>query len=176
MINLLRPNQVEEMQADKAALEADLRKDAIQNKGVVRARLRNIDNTLAKYTPPDVTPEKRDKIDKRRQQLEEEIVVGMPSSAEMRRNPPGAVSRHMAWEKKNKRKILEWKNLKLILEKGDPNPDLADIEQLRPTTSYLNMQGAQIPGKVMSFPSEQFKENYDEVNWDRPDEEQEEAV
>jgi hypothetical protein len=36
----------------------------------------------------------------------------MPSQEEMRKAPPGAVDKHMGWEKRNKPKIAEWKNLR----------------------------------------------------------------
>jgi hypothetical protein len=159
----LRPNQIREMESEKATLLKQLESPYIENKGQVRKQLGMLTHNLESQTPPDLDGEKRDKIAKEAAQLKEEILQGMPSAEEMRKNPPGAVGKHMAWEKRNKTKILRWKNCQLMLEKGSDDPDIANFERFRPTVSTLPMAGAQIPGKFHSIPSEEFKENYDRV-------------
>jgi hypothetical protein len=75
----------------------------------------------------------------------------MPSQEEMRKAPPGAVDKHMSWEKRNKLKILEWKNLRLRLTHGT-EAEAANLERHRPTGSTLNMDNAHIVGKQFFMP------------------------
>ena len=65
----------------------------------------------------------------RLRQLTKEIQVGMPTAESMRKAPPGAVKDHLAWERTNKARIAEWKNLQLRLRKG---PEVASLERIRP--------------------------------------------
>ena len=81
-----------------------------------------------------------------------DILQGMPSQEEMRKSPPGAVDKHRQWERRNKTKILEWKNLQLRLNAGSGDRDVANLERHRPTASSLNMDSAFIPGKQFYMP------------------------
>jgi hypothetical protein len=90
----------------------------------------------------------------------------MPSQEEMRKSPPGAIGKHMRWEKQNKKNLEEWKNLKLRLNHEDTDPDVANFERFRPTSSSsLNMDNAHIPGNQYFLPpqSEQYRDNFDKV-------------
>ncbi len=71
-------------------------------------------------------------------------MCGMLSQEEMRTNPPGAVDKHLNWEKANKQNIAKWKNLMLRMNVGTEDQDLCNIERLRPTKSTMNMDGAQV--------------------------------
>ena len=88
----------------------------------------------------------------REKSLLNEILAGMPSQEEMRKAPPGAVDKHMAWERRNKAKILEWKNLRLRLNPSER--EAANLERFRPRDSTLSMDHAVIPGKQIYIPDE----------------------
>ncbi len=159
----LRKRQVDELKSDERTLERYLGSPAIQDKGAVKAQLTRVQRALREQTPPKMTPLTQDKIVARGKELEEKIAEGMPSSEEMRKNPPGAVGKHMRWEKKNKVNIMEWKNTQIAMNQGSDDPDLANVERLRPATSTLNMHGAQIAGQDFNIPSTQYMDNYDRV-------------
>jgi hypothetical protein len=164
MKTFLRARQLAELQSEKATLEKQLQNPYIQDKGAVGTQLRRLTQDIETQAPPEIKGPELDKIVKREKELREEIMVGMPCAEEMRRCPPGAIGRHTKWEKRNKNKILEWKNCQLILNRESDDPDVANVERLRPIGSpNVNLDNAMIPGKVMSFPTEQFKEGHDRV-------------
>jgi hypothetical protein len=75
----------------------------------------------------------------------------------MRRNPPGAVDMHMKWERGNKAKIIEWKNIKRMLEPTNDEKDYTNVEMLRssgmsPETAASFMINGQIPGNFAMTP------------------------
>jgi hypothetical protein len=148
--NFLRPTEVAECEADKRQLEQTMAfrhfDRRVQSSEIARS-IRAVDERL-KQAPPDLTPEQRDKASRRIAELEQQIPVGMLSHEEMRRNPPGAVPRNVAWHKANAKRVHEWKNLQLALHKGASTEDIQaklNVARLRPRTSQLNMDGAQIP-------------------------------
>jgi len=161
----LRPQQIIELESERTVLERQLVNPQIQDKPQVAKNLRNVNRMLAEQAPPETTPSERDALDKERRELEEQIQVGMPSSEEMRRNPPGAVGKHQAWEKRAKTAVLRWKNIMLRLNRGSQDPDIANVEKLRPRTSTLGMTGAQIEPTLRSFPSEAYKANFDQIDF-----------
>lgn len=148
--NFLRPNEVQECEEDRStytrmlkAREFDKR---VQHQQVLQS-LKAVEQR-AKQAPPDLTPDQRSKADKRLKELEPQIQQGMLSHEEMRRNPPGAVAQNLRWERQNKARIHEWKNLQLALNKGMSQTDaegLLNVARLRPRVSQLSMEGAQIP-------------------------------
>jgi hypothetical protein len=75
----------------------------------------------------------------------------MLSHEEMRKCPPGAVDRHRRWEKKNKKRILEWQNIQRRLNAQNEDRESASIENFRPTVSTMNLDNALIPGKQFYF-------------------------
>lgn len=86
------------------------------------------------------------------------MLEGIPTQAEMRRNPSGAVDKHQNWQYRNKQRMAEWKNIRLrlhasgALENVRPDAtDVANFEQFRPSggPGELNMHNEQIQGKVM---------------------------
>lgn len=157
--NLLRPHQVAEGKEELANIEATLSapphiRSRISDVGQMRDRHKRLKTELEKYTPRAFLTGERDAALKEFATLEDQIKAGMPSSEEMRRNPPGAVSKHRAWESENTPRILRYKNIGLRLAAGGDLPaylkhagDISNIERLRPrTTSHqLAMDGAQIP-------------------------------
>ena len=108
----LRKRQIDEYQADIGALEKSLNQPKVQDKGVVKGKLHRMQKALQEQSAPELTPLMKDKVAARGKELEEKIAEGMPSSEEMRKNPPGAVGKHMRWEKMNKAKIMAVKKVR----------------------------------------------------------------
>lgn len=154
--NLLRETQVRECREELSRLDGMLNAPPhirsrvdVQEAHRRRGRLRR---ELEAQTPQPYDAREKDAAVRRFHQLGEEIKVGMPSSEVMRRNPPGAVQQHQAWERRNKKKVLERKHIGLRLHAtGDLDPVLGEaainIELLRDhsTGRDLAMDGAQIP-------------------------------
>lgn len=149
---LLRPAQLEDAKGERDSLEKKLHNPHIQDKGEVMKQIRRLDTTLNSQTPKPFTGKDVDIAVGLEKELREKILQGMPSQEEMRKSPPGAVDKHIEWEKRNKHDILLWKNLQLRLNAGNPDGSVANFEKYRPKTSGLNMDGAQISGKMMFLP------------------------
>lgn len=165
----LRPAQVEELQQESNALGEGLRTKlptGLDKRDMAR-RKRQIDKMLADQQPPDLNPTERDAFAREARRLESEFTVGMLSAEEMRKNPPGAVDRNLAWHMRHRRTVARWKNIQRALHKGDPSPDLANIERFRPhrMPTDPSMAGAQIPGRLFvgTNPSPEYRENYDRI-------------
>ncbi len=71
----------------------------------------------------------KDREHKRAEELAEKIKVGMPTDSEMKMCPPGMIGKHMAWNRKNKQRIAEYKGIMRRLEPDNPNA--ANVERLR---------------------------------------------
>lgn len=163
MTTLLRPNQIDEMTAERESLSAALHNPHVQDKGSVVRQLRKLEHQLETQTPRPFEGKEVDAAVAREKELREQLLVGMPSQEEMRKSPPGAVGKHMDWERRNKRKLMEWKAIQLRLNHESKDPDVANFERFRPTRSTLNMDNAHIPGHTYFMPSEAYKENYDNI-------------
>lgn len=114
--------------------------------------LYHLENDLEENSPPtDLSGETKDALYRREKELESYIAEGMLTTEEMRRNPVTAVDRHMRWEKAKKPAILEWKNIRILLNPDSDEQDLANVERLRPSGLRVDgaptfMADAQIPG------------------------------
>lgn len=163
----LRQHQIEEANHEKERLTAQLSNPHVQDRPAVHRELRRIDRMLEHESPPDLTPHQKDVVAVEERNLRDAITADMLSQEEMRKAPPGAVGRLLAFERKHKQNILRWKNCVLALNKGNPNPDIANLERYRPATrpSDPSMHAAMIPGKTFSFPSEQFQQNFDQIDF-----------
>jgi len=150
--NLLRPQQVAEMTDEKTRLEKAVANPHIQDRGEAMRALRRISKQIETQTPTAFTGEEEGKAVKREAALREKILEGMPSQEEMRKSPSGAVGKHMAWEKRIKPLLAEWKNIKLRLGVGSTDPDLANFERYRPTNSSLNMHNTIVAGTQYFMP------------------------
>ncbi len=150
----LRPDQVDEMQGEREALTRKLNNPGIQDKGAVADQLRRLDNQLESQRPRPFTSDEVDAAVRREKTLREQWTQGMLSAEEMRKAPPGATDRHIAWERKNKRAIGEWQNLMRRLHSGSDAREVASIERFRPSASSMNMDNALIPGKQFFLPPE----------------------
>jgi len=149
---LLRPDQVESAKDEIKNLEEKLVNKHIEDKAEVSRQLRRAKKDFENQVPRAPGVDEEGKMVSRSRDLLDEIVKGMPSQEEMRKNPPGAVDKHRAWERRNKLRILEWKNIMLRLTAGSGDRDAANLERHRPRMSSLNMDNAEIPGKQIYLP------------------------
>lgn len=160
--NLLRPNQVQEMHEEIRNLEETLSapphiRSQITDRRSMTQRLGRLKKDADAYTPRAFQVSERDAAVKEFATLADTIRGGMPSSEEMRRNPPGAVGKQITWDKRQKKAVQRYKHLALRLLAGGDLPahldhagDVANIEMLRPLKTYqdVSMDGAQIPKKT----------------------------
>lgn len=150
--NLLRSHQRVALGEDQRQLEEQVKQPGIQQAGHIRQELRRLDKQLATQSPQSITPEERDLLAKKKTELLTEVTAGMLTKEEMRRNPAGAVHRHLSWERANKKKIVLLKNIMIQLDPDSDDPDLANLERYRPETRTAGpgastfMADAQIPG------------------------------
>ena len=165
----LRPHHVDSLLEDKRGIEDTLSNqflsNAVQDRGAMMRHHRQITTQLRDDAPKPYVAEEQDVANKRVAELEDLITTGMPTQAEMRRNPSGAVDKHRLWEERNLQNILEWKNVRLRMHAsgmidapGDAR-DVANIEMLRPRYSAqeVAMHGEQIVGKTISLPNGKIK-------------------
>lgn len=164
---MFSPREAAQIAEDKRHLEERLASPYITDKDQIRRTLGRMNDMERLHAVPDLNPQQRDMASKRVSELESQIKEGMLSSEEMRRAPPGAVDQNVAWERRNKNKIIQWRNLNAALHKGlpaDQSQELGSIERLRPRVSHLSMEGAQIPAvRTFSFPSPAYSANWDEI-------------
>ena len=161
---LLRPDQLAEMEDEKRRLQSVLDAPPYIASGVDRVevgrQLRNLKKQLETQTPRPYEGGEKDAAVKRETELREEFTRGMPTQAEMRRSPAGAVDKHTQWERRNKAAILEWKNIRRRLFMGGDlsesagEVDHANIEMYRPRSASheLDMYGEQIVGREYYLP------------------------
>ena len=139
----LRPWQAEKLNEEKRRLEETLTApphiaNQIQDRGMLARQLRRLNTQIETQIPKPYSAGDLDLAVARERELLEEITTGMPTQAEMRRNPAGARDKHRAWEKRNKIKILEWRNIRLrrrasgASEDPDDARDICNIEIHRP--------------------------------------------
>ena len=160
---VLRARQVKELKSEIESLERQERDPdkARSVRGATsgydprigRNSLRQAKQMLETQAPKqNLEPEEREYLSTQTKELEEKIRHGMPTQYEMRANPPGSVAKHMKWEKGNKKDIMRWKHAKVRLEHENDDPDLANVEILRPSGHRW-------------VPAEAYRSSYDKVEW-----------
>lgn len=165
---LLRYHQREELKSELDAIDAqlnpgnDFRLRAQSDVTEVKSRARRLNKQLTEQSPAEVSGRLKDAISKEIQAIEDRVLPGMPTQEEMRKNPAGMVGKHMRWEKAFKKDLLRWKNLQIMREPENNDPDLANFERLRPSGVMDRLRtDAQISG-AMNFRSVP-QENWDQV-------------
>jgi len=161
----LRAHQIKELAEERKGIDNTLNAPAyirnqVQDSAAMYKRIKSIDATLHRDAPTPYPGEELDKAVRRERELRESITGGMPTQAEMRRTPSGAIDKHRRWEAEHKRNIQEWKNLRLRLHTSgqiDAHADareVANIEKFRPVhaTHELNMDNKLIDGKDIYLP------------------------
>lgn len=154
--SLLRPNQINDLASERNRIVEALkdRPEQIQDVSSAKKQVNNINNMLASQAPKELKGQEKDAAVKQANELKEKFLVGMPSQEEMRKCPPGAIGKHMDWEKKNKPTIEKWKSLTLQINAGTDNQEIANIERFRPKKSSLNMDNRIVEGKDYFMPKE----------------------
>jgi hypothetical protein len=155
---LLKVSQIEAMQDERRRLSDTLNapphlRRAIHDPALMAKTLRNIEKTLNEDSPTPYQGADQDAAVAREKELREQFVADMPTQAEMRRNPPGALDKHMNFEVRHEGNIGEWKNIRrrMLLSGMLPSAmselSASNIEMFRPAggSGELNMDGAQIP-------------------------------
>jgi hypothetical protein len=163
MNRTLKPSQAAALREDyEAATEALTHPDMspyIQDKLALRKQAKQLKDTLDMQAPhPYESAQEKDTAAKRERELRESFLEGIPSRQEMAKNRDGSVYKHMKWEKANKPKIMEWREIVKRLEPDSDDPDLTSYEKYRPDRPFVYDPNAQIPGIHMM--SEQAKQNW----------------
>jgi hypothetical protein len=159
---LMRHHQREDAKAEIESMENMLPQlKTPKDKGEVTRRISRLKNALVTQSPPEDLPgAAKDKLYKEAKALEDKLRQGMPSREEMRKNPPGTVGEWMRYEKANKKDILKWKNIQQMLEPTSDDPDLSNVERLRPNGAQDRFRAdAQITGQMTyaSVPQENWE-------------------
>ena len=153
---LMRPDQISDTKEEISRLEHAIQQPDLQDRPLALRQIKSLQTSLEAETPIPFNDADVDLAVRAERDLREDMVAdGMPTRAEMRRCPPGAVAKHQHWEARNKEKIRQWKYIRRRLNIGSPDRDIANFEQYRPTggASELNMDGALIKGKDIFLPS-----------------------
>ena len=145
---LLRPDQAEQARRDIANAEAKLQSPHIEDKREARNQLLRLRKTTEAQIPraPESGDEEGRMVSRSKELLEHIVADGMLSQAEMRACPPGAPDKHLAWERRNKPAILEWKNLQLRLRPGER--EAANLERYRPVAGSMNLDNSVVDRKM----------------------------
>lgn len=147
----LRPTAVNDLVGEVEHLDKMLSDGGVPSKDAnsMRKRVGNIRKKIDVQSAPKLSPEQRDVAKRREIELREDIQSSMCSQEEMRKCPSGAIGKFQRGEASpgQKAKTLEWKNVMLMLDPENHDPDLCNIETFRPKTNTLNMDDAYIPGK-----------------------------
>ena len=169
---LLRPRELQEIEHEIRTGEAQLADNSIEgrisDKKTVKKRIARLRKAVEENGVKPVPEKHRDEMVKNVGILEGSIRDGMPSRDEMMRNPPGAVGKNIKWQRAKKPLVQAWKRAMAQLEYGSDDPDVCNVERLRPEwgAAELPMQGAQIGRKaIFSAPSAQFTQNFDAIDW-----------
>ncbi len=164
--NLLHPRQVSEYKDLKARLEGMLAAPAhirgqLQDGGAgVSRQIGELDKML-QQAPIPYEQHEIDEAVKLEESLRDNWLLGMPTQAEMRRNPPGATDKHRAWDSRCKTSVLQWKHVRRRLHASGISEhrladegDISNVEMFRPVggSQEMNLGGAQIEGKTMKLP------------------------
>ena len=169
----LRPREREELTVDIQAANEQLNEEhphfRVQDRNAVEARKRRLESQLAGGIAPETTPLERDALAKEQRELTPYLQDKMLSRDQMMKNPPGSVGRNIKYHRDTKDAQLRWKANQLRLNPDSTDPDIANLETIRPETNrnvnYANSQIGQDQEAIHSVPSRRFMENYDGVDW-----------
>lgn len=102
------------------------------DKDSAKIQLRKTQEFLVKGTPPPTSPQRRQELMKEISTLEGEIRDGMPTKMHMERGAPGVIDQNLRWGKANTHRVSHWKDCLRELEPDNLDPDLSNIERIRP--------------------------------------------
>lgn len=130
---LLRYNQREQIQHEIDNAESMLPHAKASDKPMVMSSIRKSKKQLEEGSPVPLVGKEKDKLHDLEKKLRTKIAENMPTEEVMRKNPPGAVDWHQRWEKKNKKLIKIWKNIRIQLNPDSSDRDLCNFERYRPS-------------------------------------------
>lgn len=160
-VNLLHPRQVSELTDTKAKLErmlgaAPYIRDQLQDGGAIAQKQIQSINKVLEQAPEPISAAEMDAAVRLEAELRTDWLDGMPTQAEMRRNPPGATDKNAAWLNRHKTAVLRWKHLRRRLHASGVSEhrmadagDISNVEMFRPHggAGEMSMDNAQIPAK-----------------------------
>lgn len=167
--NLLRPAQMVEHFNEIKHAESDLENPKVQDKGAVRQRMTSLKKQYESQAPRPITDGgTKDALAKEADTLLHQILPGMLSQEEMRKNPAGSVDKHLRWERANKAKIVRWKKIQCVLNADGSDPhtwdrDAANLERFRPQGVQDKFRAdAQITGQMTyrDIPDEKWAQTF----------------
>ena len=141
MTGLSRPmseGELRDIQGQKQEAEASL-KYATENqvggagasidKSKLKAEINRYDAILQQGTPKKVAGVRKDDMVKEVERLKDEMRVNMPTRDEMDHpaKNPGAVEKHMKWEKRNLENIQKFKSLQRQIDPDNPTNTNYDL-------------------------------------------------
>ena len=97
----------------------------------LKKKAKQLGDAIERGSPKDIGGGEKDRMAKEAKELREKIREGMPTNDEMRRpeKHPGAVHKHISWEKRNFKDIQRFKQINRQLNPDDPSS--GSIETLR---------------------------------------------
>ena len=137
---ILTATDIESLKSEKHDLEGIIREaeggagEGTQrgiDREAINRQIAHIDRQIKEGTPTEVRGVSKDRVHNEAKELAEKIKEGMPTRDEMMRPNmnPGAIDKHIAWEKVNGERIARYKALQRQLNPQDPRA--GSIEMLR---------------------------------------------
>ena len=158
--NLLRFNQAENIREQLQTIDTTLNSGAkLEERGLLIRENARLKKQLKDFCPEPLNDAEKDANAIKIKELEAEFVPSMPTQEEMRRNPAHVVHNNIQWNKHYKKAVLEWKNRMLQQNHDSEDPDLCNIEGLRPSRPFGLNTTSQIPGHHAMSPL--AKENFE---------------
>lgn len=147
--NLLRHQQREQIKGEIEQAEDSLKHAKTDDANIIRAGMNKAKRMLQAGSPEPLTGKEKDTLAALEKKLAARIRENMPTEETMRKNPVGAVDHASRWEKRNKKIIRMWKNVRIQLNPESSERDLANVERLRPSGQMDRMRtDAQISGHM----------------------------
>lgn len=132
--------------------DPETREVAVPNTDRLVSNLRREEQMLEEGTPPEYDPLTRNKLNRLRLKLEEDIQRGMPTSDMMEKPTPNNVDLHIWWERENVQRVAAWKAICRTLDPHNIEPNFTNIARLRPSTPP-------------SINPRKYWQNFDAVSW-----------
>jgi len=139
--HILSPSEREGLEDEKRELEVALRDaesgeygkgtSAAVDTAALKRQIARIGQALDDGRAPKVYGKTRDELVKEAEVLKGRIIEGMPTKYEMDHPAmcPGAVRKHLNWDKRTQSDKIRYKEIMNILEPDDPTA--ADLEKFR---------------------------------------------
>jgi hypothetical protein len=132
--------------------DPETREVAVPNTDRLVSNLRKDEQMLAEGTPPEYDSVTKNKLNRLRIRLEEEIQRGMPTADMMEKPTPNNIDLHVWWERENVQRVAAWKAICRTLDPHNAEPNFTNIARLRPSTPPAGN-----PRK--------YWQNFDAVSW-----------